>query len=89
MLNNRIHDRFFHELSQTNISEILTIDIPNNENFIKKEKLKEIIEKIGIKTQTKNSTQDAIKYIANKDPKSTILIIGSIYLIGEILNLNS
>jgi len=88
MLNNKIHDRFFHELSQTNISEILTIDIPNNENCIKKKKLKEIVEKIGIKTQTKNSTQDAIKYIANKDPKSTILIIGSIYLIGEVLNLN-
>ena len=88
MLSNKIHDRFFYELSQTNISEILTIDIPNNENCIKKEKLKEIVEKIGIKTQTKNSTQDAIKYIVNKDPKSTILIIGSIYLIGEVLNLN-
>ena len=88
MLNNKIHDGFFHELSQTNISEILTIDISNNENCIKKEKLKEIVEKIGIKTQTKNSIQDAIKYIANKDPESTILIIGSIYLIGEVLNLN-
>ena len=59
-----------------------------NENCIKKETLKIIIEKIGIKTKTSNSIQEAIKYIADKDKDAIILIIGSIFLIGEVLNLN-
>ena len=88
MLQNKIHDLFFSELKQTDISEILAIDIPNNKNSIKKEDLKKIIEKIGIKSKTSNSIQDAIKYIASKDKNSVILILGSIYLYGEVLNLN-
>ena len=43
---------------------------------------------VGINTETSNSIQDAVKYIANKDKNSIILIIGSIFLIGEVLNLN-
>ena len=88
MLHNKIHDGFFAELKQADISEILAIDIPNNNNCIKKENLKKIIEKIGIKSRTSNSIQEAIKYVANKDKTSTILILGSIFLIGEVLNLN-
>ena len=88
MLQNKIHDLFFSELKQTDISEILAINIPNNKNSIKKEELKKIIEKIGIKSKTSNSVQDAIKYIASKDKNSVILILGSIYLYGEVLNLN-
>ena len=87
MLQNKIHDEFFSELKQTDISEILTIDIANN-NCIKKENLRKIIEKIGIKSRTSNSIQEAIKYVANKDKNSIILILGSIYLIGEVLKSN-
>ena len=86
MMNNKIHDKFLSNFKQ--VSEIVAVDIPNNENCIKKETLKIIIEKIGIKTKTSNSIQEAIKYIANKDKDSIILIIGSIFLIGEVLNLN-
>ena len=88
MLNNKIHDKFFYELGQANISKILTIDIPSNQNFIKKEKLKTIIEKIGLKAESKNSIEDAIKYISKVDPKSIILITGSIYLSSEVFKLN-
>ena len=88
MLNNKIHDKFFYELAQANISKILTIDIPSNQNFIKKEKLKTIIEKIGLKAESKNSIEDAIKYISKVDPKSIILITGSIYLSSEVFKLN-
>ena len=55
---------------------------------IKKENLKKIIDKIGIKSKSKNSIEDAIKYVVDKNDKSIILIVGSIYLIGEVLNLN-
>ena len=86
MMNNKIHDKFLSNFKQ--VSEIVVIDIPNNKNCIKKEALKKIIEKIGVKTEASNSIQDAIKYIANKDRNSIILIVGSIFLIGEVLNLN-
>ena len=86
MMRNKIHDKFLSNFKQ--VSEIVAVDIPNNKSCVKKETLKTIIEKIGIKAKTSNSIQDAIKYIANKDKDSTILIIGSIFLIGEVLNLN-
>ena len=86
MMLNKIHDKFLSNFKQ--VSEIVAVDIPNNKSCVKKETLKTIIEKIGIKAKTSNSIQDAIKYIANKDKDSIILIVGSIFLIGEVLNLN-
>jgi len=86
MMNNKIHDKFLSNFKHVN--EIITIDIPNNKNCIKKETLQKIVEKVGIKNRTSNSIQDAIKYIAKKDKNSIILIVGSIFLIGEVLNLN-
>ena len=86
MMDNKIHDKFLSNFKQ--VDEIVAIDIPNNKNCIKKEALKQVIEKIGIKAKTSASIQDAIKYVANKDKDSIILIIGSIFLIGEVLNLN-
>ena len=86
MMNNKIHDQFLSNFKQVN--EIVAVDIPNNKNCIKKEDLKKIIEKIGIKSKTSNSIQEAVKYIFEKDKHSIIVILGSIYLIGEVLNLN-
>ncbi len=86
MMDNKIHDKFLSNFKQ--VDEIVAVDIPNNKNCIKKEALKQVIEKIGIKAKTSASIQDAIKYVANKDKDSIILIIGSIFLIGEVLNLN-
>ena len=86
MMNNKIHHKFIMNFKQ--VSEIVTIDIPNQKNCIKKEALKKIAKNVGINTKTSNSVQDAVKYIANKDKNSIILIIGSIFLIGEVLNLN-
>ena len=88
MLNNKIHEKFFYELGQANISKILSIDIKNNENCMKKEKLKTIVEKIGLKAESKNSIEDAIKYISKVDPKSVILITGSIYLSSDVFKIN-
>jgi len=86
MMNNKIHDKFISNFML--VEEIVAVDIPNNKNCIKKENLKKIIEKIGIKSKTSNSVQEAVKYISNKDKQSIIVILGSIYLIGEVLNLN-
>ena len=86
MMNNKIHEKFI--LNFKHVNEIIAIDIPNQKNSIKKEELKKIVENIGINSKTSNSVQDAVKYIAEKDKNSIILIIGSIFLIGEVLNLN-
>ena len=85
-MNNKIHDKFISSFKQ--VSEIVAVDIPNNKNCIKKEILKKIIQKIGIKSKTSNSIQEAIQYIFNKDKQSIIVIVGSIFLIGEVLSLN-
>ena len=85
MMQNKIHKEFISNFKIAN--EILTVDIPNNNNCIKKEELKKIIEKIGIKTRTNSSIEDAVKYVANKDKDSIIFIVGSIFLVGEVLNL--
>jgi dihydrofolate synthase/folylpolyglutamate synthase len=86
MMKNKIHDKFISNFMQA--EEIISVNIPNNKNCIKKENLKKVIEKIGIKSKTSNSVQEAVKYIFNKDKHSIIVILGSIYLIGEVLNLN-
>ena len=86
MMKNKIHKEFISNFKKVN--EILAIDIPNNNNCIKKEELKKIIERVGIKTRVSNSIKDAVKYVANKDENSVIFIVGSIFLIGEVLNLS-
>ena len=86
MMKNKIHDKFLSNFKY--VREIVAVDIPNNKNCIRKEDLKKIIEKIGIKSKTSNSIHEAIQYISDKDKNSIIVILGSIYLIGEVLNLN-
>jgi dihydrofolate synthase / folylpolyglutamate synthase len=86
MMKNKIHGEFVENFK--GVCEILAIDIPNNKNCISKEELAKIIEKVGIKTTTSNSIQSAVKYISRKDKNSIIFIVGSIFLIGEVLNLS-
>ena len=57
-------------------------------NFIKKEKLNQIIETIGIKSKTESSIQSSLQFIAKEDENAIIFICGSLYLCGEVLNLN-
>ena len=86
MMNNKLHFEFISCFKRTKIDEIVAIDIPGNKNCIKKEELKKIIEKVGIKAKTEPSIEDALKYLAPRS--STILVCGSIYLIGALKNLN-
>ena len=84
MMNNKLHAEFVSCFRKVN--EIVAIEIPNIKNCIKKEELKKIIQKAGIKAKTENSIEEALKYLTPKS--STILVCGSIYLIGEFKNLN-
>ena len=84
---NKDHAEFIGQF-KNKLSLIIAVDIPNQKNFIKKEKLSKIIETIGIKSKTKSSIQNSLQFIAKEDPDAIIFICGSLYLCGEVLNLN-
>ena len=67
-------------------SSLTTIDIPNQPNSIKGKALKNKLNSFG-NVKYKESIIDAIKSIQVKE-NDIILITGSLYLAGEVLNLN-
>ena len=84
---NKDHVEFVGQF-KNKLSLIIAVDIPKQKNFIKKDKLNQIIETIGIKSKTESSIQNSLQFIANEDPNAIIFICGSLYLCGEVLNLN-
>ena len=68
------------------ISTLTTIDIPNQPNSIKGKELKDKLNSFK-SIQYKKSVEDAIRSIPAKK-NDIILITGSLYLAGEVLNLN-
>ena len=68
------------------ISTLTTIDIPNQPNSIKGRELKDKLNSFS-NINYKESIEEAIKSIPVKE-NDIILITGSLYLAGEVLNLN-
>jgi dihydrofolate synthase/folylpolyglutamate synthase len=84
MMANKDHNEYMSYFK--NIKSLTTIDIPNQPNAIKGNKLKSKIKNFkNIKYQS--SIQDALLSI-DLQGNDIILITGSLYLAGEILNLN-
>ena len=83
MMANKDHVEFVSYFK--NITTLTTIDIPNQPNSIKGEDLKNKIRNKNI--QYKKNIFEAIKSIPVKK-NDLILITGSLYLAGEVLNLN-
>ena len=84
MMANKDHNEYMNYFK--NIKSLTTIDIPNQPNAIKGNELKEKIKNFKhIKYQ--NSVENAIRTIDLKEG-DIILITGSLYLAGEVLNLN-
>ena len=84
MMANKDHEEYISYFK--NISSLTTIDIPNQPNSIKGEALRKKLKKFP-NIQFKKSITEAI----NSCPVSEndiILITGSLYLAGEVLNLN-
>ncbi len=84
MMSNKDHNEYMNYFK--NITSLTTIDIPNQPNAIKGKELKQKLNRFP-NINYKKSIQDAIKSIpvSNND---IILITGSLYLAGEVLNLN-
>ena len=83
---NKDHNKYARCFNKK-ITSLTVIDIPNQKNAIKRNALKKKIKLDGIEIQSKSSIQEAINSIPKKN-NEIILITGSLYLAGEVLNLN-
>ena len=84
MMNNKNHKEYVSYFK--NISSLTTVDIPNQPNAIKGVELKNKLNHIQ-NINYKKSIEEALKSISlSKD--DIVLITGSLYLAGEVLNLN-
>ena len=84
MMANKDHSEYMSYFKD--IKSLTTIDIPNQPNAIKGNELKEKIKNFE-NINYKNSVKQAIRSIDLQE-NDIILITGSLYLAGEILNLN-
>jgi len=86
MMLNKDHNQYLSYF-KGKINSLTTIDIPNQENAIERNKLKNKLKLKGLEINSKPSIREAISSIPLKD-NDIILITGSLYLAGEVLNLN-
>ncbi len=84
MMSNKNHEKYISYFKD--ISSLTTVDIPNQPNAISGKKLKE---KFGNVSNVKyeENIEKAIKSLTLKE-NDMLIITGSLYLAGEILNLN-
>ena len=85
MMSNKDHQGYLNYFVNK-INSITTIDIPNQPNAIKGENLKNKIKGFD-KISYKKNIIDALKSLELKED-DIVLITGSLYLAGEVLNLN-
>ena len=84
MMANKDHNEYMSFFKD--IATLTTIDIPNQPNSIKGKELKDKLNSFS-NIYYKESIEEAIKSIPVKE-NDIILITGSLYLAGEVLNLN-
>ena len=84
MMANKDHNQYMSYFKD--IESLTTIDIPNQPKAMKGNELKEKIKNFS-NIQNKKSIEDAVSSISLQE-NDIILITGSLYLAGEVLNLN-
>ena len=87
MMANKEHKKFI-QIFKNRVHSIITLNIPNQANFIDKTKLSKIAQSLGIPSKTEISIQSALKSAAKENNNAIIFCTGSLYFAGEILNLN-
>ena len=85
MMANKDHEKYI-SFFKNKINSITTVDIPNQPNAINGEKLKNKITGFN-NVNYKKSILEALKSLELQE-KDIVLITGSLYLAGEVLNLN-
>ena len=86
MLKDKDHVDFM-KCFEGKIKSATLVDIPHQENSIDKKELKKKCANLNINFKTSDSIEQSIKSYS-RYKNSIILICGSLYLVGEILNLN-
>ena len=86
MMKDKDHQGFI-DYFKDKVKSITLIDIPNQEGSISKEEFKKKLNGINKKINLSKSIKESIQSI-NKYQNEICLISGSLYLIGEVLNLN-
>jgi len=87
MMSDKQHKEFMSNF-KGKIKSLTLIDIPNQEGSISKEEFKLKIQDDFTNIKLADNIQEAITNVSNESQNSYICIIGSFYLLGEILNLN-
>ena len=87
MMANKEHKKFI-QIFKNNVHSIIALNIPNQKNHIKKNKLLKIALSCGIPAKTENSIKEALKNVSKEDKNAIIFCTGSLYFCAEILNLN-
>ena len=84
MMSNKNHEEYISYFND--ISSITTIDVPNQPNAIKGDELKKKLNKYP-NVNYKKSIEEALNSL-NTDKDDLIMMTGSLYLAGELLNRN-
>ena len=84
MMSNKNHEKYISHFKD--ISSLTTVDIPNQQNAISGKKLKEKFQNV-FNAKYEDNIEKAIKSLTLKE-NDMLIITGSLYLAGEILNLN-
>ena len=87
MMSNKDHKEFI-QIFKNKVHSIITLNIPNQENFIDKSELSKIAKSFGIPSRSEKSIQSAFESVAKENDDAIIFCTGSLYFAGEILNLN-
>ena len=84
MMSNKDHEKYISYFKD--ISSLTTVDIPNQQNAISGKKLKEKFRNV-LNVKYEENIDKAIKSLSLEE-NDILIITGSLYLVGEILNLN-
>ena len=78
---------YFIECFKNKVKSITLIDIPNQKGSISKEEFKNKLDGVKEKINLSNSIEESIQSM-NSYKNNICLITGTLYLVGEVLNLN-
>ena len=86
MQKNKMPEQFI-KIFKNIFTELITLNIPNEINSMNKNNLLKIAKKNNFKASCADNIVEALKKITNKE-KKTIVVFGSLYLVGHVLNKN-
>ena len=86
MMKDKDHHEFM-SIFKNIVDRVILIDIHGQDGAISKEEFKKKIDNLNLNVELSTSIEEAIKTLS-KNNNSITLCLGSLYLVGEILNLN-